>query len=379
MRPAFNNDFFISSVEEITSRWSQDIFQALLDHYEAILAEAKEKIASTPMPHELLEKSLRVVTSWARRQLGRKLTDCELDDALQLINSTQLLDHSSSAGVGLEHSLMPAVPSHRPPEPVNRATQTTICTSMDTWPLSECATETAPAPLEDTVPQQEEAGTPLEAPVDLAAPTSRPAADDGSTVVDLALLNNHTTASRPQEEGELTSATQEPSDVVSLESDCTTPFTDIKDSIVCGDKNVSDFTPDKVTIISDEGGRLFHFKSFFRKVSDRTFKNVSSFIFCLSLLDKNNLPITNFNNLRTVLYNIRRIFPNATLHVLLCGEPSDDPCINNICKLNDIIRERLPANCKILEPPHPFSSTNALWDRSTRDSIFQILHSTLNL
>jgi hypothetical protein len=148
---------------------------------------------------------------------------------------------------------------------------------------------------------------------------------------------------------------------------------------VCGDGNLSTFKADDVTTLWDQAGRLSHFKILLKRHKDLTFPHVLTFTFCLSLLDKSNLPATNFNCLRTLLYSARRLFPAASLHVFLCGEPQGDPNLVTIKTLNDLIRERLPADCTVFEPPHAFSSNVTSWNHPTRQAVFDTLRANLNL
>jgi hypothetical protein len=149
--------------------------------------------------------------------------------------------------------------------------------------------------------------------------------------------------------------------------------------VLCGDGNFSAFRFGNMTSLTDATGRLNHFKMFFKRINDQSFPNVLNVIFCLSLLDRGNLPATNFNSLRTTLFSLRRIFPQASLHVFLCGEPQDDTYVANIKALNDMVRNRLPANCKVVEPPNPFLSNGHLWDDSMHDSVYTTLREYLNL
>ena len=122
VRPAFMNDLFSLYVEDATKRWGQDILEALLQHYRGVIQDAEEAMRTTPMPLHVLQTSVRLVTKWARHQLGRRLKEDELEETLERIQRTQMTVASSAPPQPTESQ--PARSQHR-------------------------ATQTEPAPFED--------------------------------------------------------------------------------------------------------------------------------------------------------------------------------------------------------------------------------------
>ena len=100
INPAFNNDFFKASIEEICNAWGDAVKDALIQHYNALLEEAFQHISTKGMPEHLLDTSLRIVYKWSKQQLGGKLTDADLDNTFSLIKQHQLLLSSSRMEIG---------------------------------------------------------------------------------------------------------------------------------------------------------------------------------------------------------------------------------------------------------------------------------------
>lgn len=410
VRPAFRNEAFVTTMETITDSWNNQVKQALVTHYIAVLNDAKDRLATWPMPHELLEKSIRVVTSWSRRQLGLKLQDDELDEALQLIRSTQCVTaedpdaplRSQSPGLPSTTSDQATQTSWPTPWSNPRVTGSTPCiqvpepTTLPAAPVESPTLVVMPARTEDSKPAPSMT-EPLPVSVDLdesfdlvpetvdEATTLSVATQDVESITPPSILHSEPPATPPTDEPEWIvqpatdgAAEATPGMLNSLGA-VSEPFHNIKNVVVCGDRNISSFTYDSITTITDNSGRMNFFRGLFKRYKDFSFPNVLTFVFCLSLLDRQNLPATNFNYLRTILYSIRRMFPSASLHVLLCGEPQLDTQVANITAFNDMVRERRPANCEVIEPPQPFLSNDSVWERSTRESVFSTLRSTLNL
>ena len=127
VQPAFRNDYFAAVVEEATEKWGAEILQALTEHYSNTILEAEEKIARNAMPQDLFDTSTRLVTKWDRRQLGKRLTDAELDDALSRISTRQLIAASHEERPTGTRTIDRQLPLPKPTTRsiTSRATQTT--------------------------------------------------------------------------------------------------------------------------------------------------------------------------------------------------------------------------------------------------------------
>ena len=73
LRPAFSNDEFRNSAAHLADTWASESTKLLRQHYENELNAAKRKLASSPFPDGLFERSISLVCDWARNQLGRRL------------------------------------------------------------------------------------------------------------------------------------------------------------------------------------------------------------------------------------------------------------------------------------------------------------------
>ena len=152
-----------------------------------------------------------------------------------------------------------------------------------------------------------------------------------------------------------------------------------KGSLVFGDDNVRDFESENACVVSEKNGRLSFFKQVLQKCEPQP--SVSSFVFCLSLLDRSNLPSTNFSTLRSILYLAKKVFPNARLAVSMYGTPagSSSTITQFTTEFTTLIETRAPADCTVLGPPAPFLAANCTLGKATKDAVFSSIKKFLNL
>ena len=143
-----------------------------------------------------------------------------------------------------------------------------------------------------------------------------------------------------------------------------------------------DFVAEGTCVVAEKTGRLSFFKQLLSKCEPHGARpSVLSFVLCLSLLDKCNLPNTNFATLRSILYVARKIFPNARLGVLLFGNPTDSSSTitQYTAELKSLVETRSPAGCTVLHAPSPFLAANNLLSKATKTAVFSTLQAFLNL
>ena len=87
LHPAFNSESFKSSAKTIANTWLSSTLEALQSHYQTVITTATEELGERPLSPQSLDECLSAATKWARRQLGKKLLDLQLDHALNLIRS----------------------------------------------------------------------------------------------------------------------------------------------------------------------------------------------------------------------------------------------------------------------------------------------------
>lgn len=402
INPAFKNNFFDANIEEITNNWRCAVLAALKEHYAAVINESIRLISRTDFPSALLETSINTVSKWAKRQLGHKLKDEELDDALNLIRCHQKLTESTFSDP--LPSTTPTARSSYAASPVNRgydiledkATQTDrgtdnseipyarvretrVCDSeAQTFQSSADATnflhfDSPPPGPSLRSPHQEAAASsrvipeaettettaePQSSQSDVGIPEDAGAVAHGVSLSQTTLLGSFV-AERPRG----------PRAISSLEQ---LDFS--KKAIVMGDSNFCDFQADDVSVLADRFGHLSFFKQLFQKI-DVPYPNVKVFILCISLHDRNNLPSTNFVVFRNIMHSARKVFPTANLFVLLCGLPTNctNTEANNLNEFFDLIRSRVPGSCTIIDPPENFTANGAIWNKSTKVNVTNTL------
>lgn len=349
INPAFKSDFFVASLDSATSDWHDTILRSLRDHYEGIMNDAFNYISSTPMPAAILDASLQLVFKWARSQLGRKLFDTELDEAMSLICEHQLVED--------EQQEPPSAPAFqpRPPASYSQGTQTDLPTQRHkcvspapaakttTTPLKpvDSSRDITPPPPSPVVPALEAPAPSQPVPPEPRSPDPRPSAFRQTKLLS--------------------------ADTFTLEPDGHPPpsnevLRSCKRSLLLGDASISSLKLENCTIVSANKGRLRFFKQWLQS-SSTIREDVLDLVLCLPLLDANNKPATNFSTLRTLLYHARRILPNARLSVvpalsMACSQAD----LGNMQELWDLISSKRPVDCEPLSLPTAFTSDTSAED-----------------
>lgn len=389
VKPAFNNELFKAHLEEISKNWGASVHRSLRRHYDDVISEALDTISNAAMPEEVMRVSISLITKWARRQLKEKLKDEVLDEALSLIGAHQKIAASSATTEATSWEWIPPSP------PTMQGARTSTFTDLkDAGSQTEaadasssCGGSSCTRPVgvdlqselsrdEVTVPVGDRRVLDPQCskdPVECSSSSAATECDYGSQVdkangedkvlsqLDLfgSVVSDHCGKSR------LSSAFN------SIEFD--------KSVIMFGDSNIRDFRREHISVISLNYGRLSFFKQLAVKCAEVEHQDVKSFFFCLSLLDKGNLPSTNFSCFRSMMHNLRNAFPQSKLYVLLlCNTTDCTPAEKkNIDELNLLIRSRSPANCTVINPPTCFCANNNVWDQKTKDKVFEVLESFL--
>jgi hypothetical protein len=406
VRPAFQNDMLTVAVEQATNLWCSSVETLLRKHYDETLKEALEHISNDALPENLLDLSLNMVVKWAQRQLGKKLHDTDLDEAMSLIRASQQLTNNERVSqTGLRSS------TNLVCNPVcNQSVPQRVCAAVQTDPVLDAVLPVPSKPSPSTAPTTLDLGTQLETSLsESKADTSTDSGlqllvssatppDTESQQVDASVLVNpgfdagpaagetplpetsaHTPAPAPSSQGEGRTSTQ--TTLFGLPPGrCTSsgPVDFSKENIVFGDSNLVGFSHDNTFVYAPKNGRLSALKGTLTQVSSH-YNHVKNFILCLSFLDAGNQPKTNFTVFRTVIYTARKVFPNATLHVLLNALPAgDNDDFRNVSLTNDLIVDHKPAGCILIQPPPRLSSNVKVWDSVFCTEVFNSLRKYLN-
>ena len=315
--PALSSDFAEVS-RRLADSWATSSVDALRTHYRSVLNSTLRTLASTPLPPPVLTSSLALVSLWARRQLGRRLSDFTLDTALSTIQEhQQLLNFSSSS---------------RPPAP------------------STPVASVAPAP-----------------PSDLSTPTTEHRSPSQEPVPAVVEASTSARRSRPPQPGP---SAPSASSVVSLDG---------ASSLVLGDDNVRTFNQPSCRVCTPLSGRLSSLRHFADRQLPPSSSIIKVFV-CLSTLDRRNRFSTLSTTAKSLLSRCHCLFPRATLFVLLPGVHPD--CSSSeqatLLQFASFLRNKHPNNCVTLASPSPFLCEGDTWSDSTRDQVFSILLRHLN-
>lgn len=366
VNPAFKNDFFKAQMELISNEWSTAVHEAMVRHYTTLLGDAMDFISENEMSSTYLEKSIQLVIKWARSQLGKKLKDSSLDEALTIIHDNQSMKEEAPQN------------SHRSPTPTATpfwptvAEQTSQHSSLAVKELFDRGTQTFSEPSSSPTP----ASSPV--PVVSTAPgvvsgtstadfldDARLSAPNSSHEVDLDLFSTHSMVQTTLIDANSFSTKEATSE---------TPFDLSKPIIVLGDSNLKGLDLEDASVFSTEKGRLSYFKQQLQSIRV-VHEGVRDFLLCLSSLDEKNKPSTNYVTFRALMSNAKRIFPNAKLSVLLHIIPNNaSGDIRKDCKeFHDLISSKSPAGCKVVSTPNGLSVKANTWETSEKDTIFKIV------
>lgn len=406
--PAFRNDAFRTRMEEITENWRSSVNSALLDHYYELISNAYEFISLHGMPSDLLDMSIRMVTRWARKQLGRKLSDVTLDKAISEIKSQQLVVERTPIA-------KPEVPKNgvfsRDDSVQHRTQVSDGCTQTEfsdiqTTLASDGFTQTV---LEPSITDPFHVRAALASHnVDLDADTSAAEVSPSALAPrdPSALAPRDPSALAPREPSalappDLVNLAEEPSfpppqpsssappggslvqatlvDLASISTKTSSGPLDLtKSKVILGDTNFRDLKIEDSTVFSSEKGRLSFFKQHLQSIHG-IFEEVSDFVLCLSSLDEKNKTSTNLQALRSLLYNARRLFPNAKVSLLLqCISKSSSESVKGlITEFHSSIRTKLSDVCDIFSLPESFTVSDNSWSPSEKETVYRYVQDFL--
>ena len=403
VNPAFKNDYFRCVIEDISSVWCDSVLNALLDHYNSVIADALERISSSAMPSDILNRSISLILKWARSQLGHKLNDDELDEALNLIREKQLLQDGSLV-LSNEES------KGDEPQPISNSLETPFSDATNNRdadltadadppadPSSVSTQNTKESSLEQVRPKRPDVTTQRpESPSPVVA-TEPPTAIDSFEEQEVPPMHTEDARLPPStsdvgEDGPPTSAPPQAltgSSQVSVSSFRQTQLMDLqsfslpdnsfsklrsshfdpsKPNLVFGDNNLFGITLDNSSVITDSKYRLSVLKNILKSESG-LFREIRNVIICLSSLDSNNKAYTNFSSLRSVIYHSRRVFPEAFIHVIL---PKFCPDNKNAKELHELVLSKRPGGCTAIHLPDGFPTDN-VWNDFLRESFVLFL------
>ena len=412
VRPAFLNDCNV--FVELRNKWCGELQAALVSHYKEHLSLLEIGITSSALPPDIFERSLVLSSKWARRQLGKRLSDDVLDQALQLIRKWQPL---SSEDVGRTHQPVTSEPQPGSPKPssVEAFTQTgrTSLSSAgcDVDVASTGSSRQASTQTEDvTLPPgsdppalaAELLSSPVDAPrmassqltsaqtEDVSLPSSRepsvgtvgPAAVAAPLADPDARLGRKRRRSIPDRTHQLDLFGAEaapPPPARRRASSLTGGFCPRKEIVLFGDLNWADFKNPEVDVYTHPSGKLHHFKTLLSK-SIAGNGSAKSFILCISSLDRCNTSITNTTALKCVRALVRKYFPSSRLTVFCCPVPSRkcewlDCHKDSINALNDFVRSRFDF---LNAPDDPVFTDHDTMHPDTRDACFDVVNGFLN-
>ncbi len=114
-----------------------------------------------------------------------------------------------------------------------------------------------------------------------------------------------------------------------------------KSIVIFGDSNLSGLCMNDSSVVSSSKCRLSFLKKFLVSESE-AHQEVKKVFICFSALDSKNKAYTNFFTLRSVIYNARRIFPEASIYVIL---PKVQQDLTNVQELSHLIFSKKPGGC----------------------------------
>ena len=97
LTPAFPTETFSLASTAAADSWAHAAFCSLKEHYRSCLDSAFSTLRSSALPRDVFEASLHLVSSWARKQLGRKLLDRTLECAYTSLRQHQLFEPTPTA------------------------------------------------------------------------------------------------------------------------------------------------------------------------------------------------------------------------------------------------------------------------------------------
>lgn len=411
LRPAFRNAAFEESSTALADSWASGAVANLRLHYEALQQSTFELLRSTHLEERNFELALSTATSWAKQQLGRKLSRSTLESASSAIRQL----HSFPASV--YHSSTPppsSPPSVSPPQEdpplVTVSTLPPPCPAPDearpppASPLAldpqSAATSSSPPPAPprsfrvspDTLLQHP---PPSSSPVTLDSQTNSLPSENReftppSVVPDpLPSLTSFFSLPSPSSSRAPASSSsslalssdRDPSALRSSSSALPLPSLTIPPSssaLLLGDSNLSSFSHPSSTVFARSNGRLSNLRSLVQRLPSA--QHIQKVFVFVSTLNKANRFITLTTSIKSLLSLCHQRFPSATLFVFAGGISNDFSTeqASTFRQLNFFLRSKAPSGCVVLSLPSPFDCVNDVWSQDTSQSIYSKLSQYLN-
>lgn len=400
LRPAFSDEDFHAVANSLAMTWATNSTVAMRHHYETVLDDSEKILRSSALPEPLLDRSIDFASKWARNQLRRKLRDDTLDAAISRIRDLQALsfEHSASLACSEDRSRTTATQTTlqtvaAPPHSCSTAAVRLANMDINTQPLDELQNPTTSAnrPLAFSLeasavsdrlePSRHNLDLNVETCLSSAAtgppaPASdAPTSSEHSSEMTLDSLQPAASSRSTSQLDLFGSVVERPaSQATQLPADL-----EWKPNVVLGDSNLQDFCHPDTTVISRTKGRLSHLRSLFTSTVLQNM-NVLHVIICLSTLDKRNLLSTNVSSLKSLLGNLRKVFPGAKVSIMSIGidDRFTDEEKHSCSSFNTFICSRTPSSSFYIPTAIPFACNNDVWELNTQAKVFDILKEYLN-
>ncbi len=415
-RPAFKNDYYDMVARSLAEDWLHATHQSLQDHYQGIIGASLSVIQDTPIPHTIFQRSLALCAKWAHRQLGRRLDPNILDAALTEITSVQMIAEPSdlsqadpiimrsrtrtrsvstqTLSISSPHEPKRASPVLQPGEmrsPAPGALDAQLEEMISPVPADPDFRQVEPLSLNSARIQDNPSAV-------LASDTAGPHSEQPTSSQLSATSNPVDTPARPRPRkrplnemsqldlfGDVSSRSSPPrqrSRSLSLpRSRPPVGLTPSSTAVIFGDENLAGLRDLDADVLALPNGRLNYFRNLLRSTDD-VFEEVKVFILAASHLDRHNLPASNTKALSHIFAMAARIFPNAKLTFICDGPCSCESEETNtaLAAFNARTSSRPPKSCSTVAlPPSHFSCREGLWDKTTKNSYYDVLRSFLEL
>ena len=388
-KPAFRNDFFDEIAKRLAEDWLEATHRALLNHYEDTLEASRLALGESTMPGWVLERSLQVITRWARRQLGSKLDCSILDTALSDIRAASRIDTTESTATTqpLRHDGAKARRStHTQTEPVPEVTS-----QQKVWFSQRLPSREEPQPEEQPAVSRPPPPSPLAAAIPEASLPTEPT-DPEVDLIDLDAPLPVKANSRPSRKR----LPEELSQIDLFDSFGSQPprqrsrslsiprgarckaLAPTKEAVLLGDDNLLAFDDKWTNVYAFSNGRLSHFRTLLRACKE-PFPGVKRLVLVVSHLDRRNTLNTNLTTIKNIVSAAKTVFPQAKCAVACDGicDCQPEEVRDSITALNAALQATPPNRVTVLPPPDNFDCKQGRWSEATKNYYWATLSSFL--
>lgn len=362
LHPAFNNDTFASNVKSNADFWLSSTLSSLREHYSSVLSEARLSLSSASLSPDSVNLCTATATRWARHQLGKKLRDSVLDEALSLFLSSIVMTTPT-----VTTALAPQAPSQH----MHRPLKTTEVSTQTSSPQPTCDVEMIASTESPQVPTPQ---------VDHSASNTGDSTRRGKRTVNRKRIRPSSTPPSLSQLDLFGSPVPVQSSTGTIPKKTSPPLVTTTDKyVILADENFEQFKADHCKVLAHQNGKLSHFKSLLNH-EQKPFPTVQFFLLALSLLDMSNSFLTNSSTLKSLLGAAHRVFPNAQLFVLLLGIDNEAhlDVRTNIQDLNRFVINKHPSSCAHIPAFPDFKSDGNAWSDVTKSETFSKIQEYLN-